>query len=277
MADYSRFDKIDYDAELEDDETSKPVRATAKQSAATTAAAAASGPVPTVTKTTSNRSSSSSTATSHPIAAARTEGDDSEAMKMPSLDNLNNAVVPTKMTPRTKEGRLKFEYEGRTIYEWEQGLEEVNIYLAPPPGVPRSQIVITISHTHLKVGLKGVPAPFIDEDLGGPVKVDESTWTLDTSSSTGAREINISLCKMNKAEVWVCALKGRADTEGGAAGDGKGGDASSREVDAVTKEELRRKMLLERFQEEHPGFDFSGAEFNGMVPEARTFMDGVKR
>jgi hypothetical protein len=34
--------------------------------------------------------------------------------------------------------------------------------------------------------------------------------------------------------------------------------------------------MLERFQEEHPGFDFSDAEFNGQVPEARTFMGGVK-
>lgn len=27
----------------------------------------------------------------------------------------------------------------------------------------------------------------------------------------------------------------------------------------------------------HPSFDFSGAEFNGMVPSAREFMGGVKR
>ncbi|CAN0027242.1 unnamed protein product [Heterosigma akashiwo] len=35
-------------------------------------------------------------------------------------------------------------------------------------------------------------------------------------------------------------------------------------------------MMLERFQEENPGFDFSGAEFNGMVPDPREFMGGVK-
>ena len=33
--------------------------------------------------------------------------------------------MPTKMTKKTDSGRLKFEYEGRTIYEWEQSLEEV--------------------------------------------------------------------------------------------------------------------------------------------------------
>ena len=33
--------------------------------------------------------------------------------------------------------------------------------------------------------------------------------------------------------------------------------------------------MLERFQEEHPGFDFSNAEFNGSIPNPRTFMGGV--
>ena len=34
---------------------------------------------------------------------------------------------PTRMTSKGKDGRLKFEYQGRTVYEWEQSLEEVTI------------------------------------------------------------------------------------------------------------------------------------------------------
>ncbi len=45
--------------------------------------------------------------------------------------------------------------------------------------------------------------------------------------------------------------------------------------DPVVEEEVRKRMLLERFQEEHPGFDFSGAEVNGMVPDPRKFMGGM--
>jgi hypothetical protein len=135
--------------------------------------------------------------------------------------------IPTKMTGKTKDGRLKFEYQGRTIYEWEQSLDEVNIYLNPPPGLPRKMIDILITHTHLKIGVLNTP-PFIDEDLGGPVKVDECTWTLVDG------ELNITLCKMNKGETWTKALSGRDGAE----------------VDPVTKEELRKKMMLERFQEE---------------------------
>ncbi len=40
--------------------------------------------------------------------------------------------------------------------------------------------------------------------------------------------------------------------------------------------EMQKNILLERFQEENPGFDFSGAEVNGMVPDPRNFMGGVK-
>ena len=161
---------------------------------------------------------------------------------------------PVQMTRKGKEGRFKFEYQGRLIYEWDQSLEEVNIYVEPPPDVPRNMFDIEISHTHLRVGLKGTP-PFIDEDTWGPVKSKESFWMLSDG------ELNINLQKMNKAETWDAALKGRG----------------GQQIDAFTKEEVRKKMMLERFQEEHPGFDFSGADFNGNVPDAREFMGGVKR
>jgi splicing factor 3A subunit 3 len=34
-------------------------------------------------------------------------------------------------------------------------------------------------------------------------------------------------------------------------------------------------LLLQRFQEENPHFDFSNAEINGNVPDARTFINGL--
>lgn len=130
-------------------------------------------------------------------------------------------------TKKGSDGRFKFEHEGNTIYEWEQSLEEVNIYITPPPGITRSAIDVEISHTHLRIGLKGTP-PFIDEDTGGPVKVQESMWTLTDG------EMNINLQKMNKAEAWHCALRGRAGEE----------------IDEITKEEVKKKLMIERFQEE---------------------------
>jgi len=181
-------------------------------------------------------------------------GDQQQAEFLQAMPTIASDVAPTKMTKKGKEGRFKFEHDGRTIYEWEQSLEEVNLYIEPPEGIPRNMFDVVISHRHLRVGIKGAP-PFIDEDTGGPVKPDESMWMLSDG------EMNINLQKMNKAEAWDSALVGR----GGA------------EIDAFTKEEVKKKLMLERFQEEHPGFDFSGAEFNGNVPSAREFMGGVKR
>lgn len=71
-------------------------------------------------------------------------------------------------------------------------------------------------------------------------------------------EINVNLQKMYKGAAWDSALRGRG------------------QLDPFSQEEVQRKLMLERFQEEHPGFDFSNAEFNGNVPDARTFMGGIK-
>lgn len=186
------------------------------------------------------------------------DSDEEERIAPPSPVRPNAAASSSfnkvrSVTKKGADGRFKFEHEGQTIYEWEQSLEEVNIYIVPPPGLTRNLIDVEISHLHLRVGVKGSP-PFIDEDTGGPVKVKESMWMLADG------EMNINLQKMNKAEAWHCALKGR----------------SGEEIDELTKEEVKKKLMLERFQEEHPSFDFSGAEFNGMVPNAREFMGGVK-
>jgi hypothetical protein len=157
-----------------------------------------------------------------------------------------------EMTPKgTEKGRHKFEHQGRTVYEWEQTLDECNIWIIPPPGVTASHLDIVISHSQLKVGIKGNP-PFLNEKTGGTVVVKESFWSMD------GPELNINLQKMKKGEMWLSALAGHG------------------ELDPLTKEEDKKRLMLERFSEENPGFDFSNADFNGQIPDARSFMGGVK-
>ena len=50
---------------------------------------------------------------------------------------------------------------GRTIYEWEQSLEEVNLYIEAPPGLRAESIDCKITPKHIRLGVKGNP-PFID-------------------------------------------------------------------------------------------------------------------
>ena len=62
--------------------------------------------------------------------------------------------------------------------------------------------------------------------------MDESYWMLNDG------ELNINLQKMSTGETWLCALQGR------------GGQT----VDDFTKEEVKKQMMLERFQYEVRGF-----------------------
>jgi hypothetical protein len=142
----------------------------------------------------------------------------------------NCPPAPPKALPMTKkgrEGRFKFEFGGRTIYEWEQNLAEVILYIEPPPGVTKSMFDIEISNHHLKIGIKNAP-PYIDEETGGLVKTSESMWMLSDG------ELVVNLQKMKKAEAWDCALVGQ----------------QGQAVDPHTKEEIKKKLMLERFQEE---------------------------
>lgn len=50
---------------------------------------------------------------------------------------------------------------GRTVYEWEQSLEEVNLYIETPPGVTADRLDCKITPKHIRLGIKGNP-PFID-------------------------------------------------------------------------------------------------------------------
>eukprot|EP00026_Physarum_polycephalum_P017453 Phypoly_transcript_18681.p1 GENE.Phypoly_transcript_18681~~Phypoly_transcript_18681.p1 ORF type:complete len:156 (+),score=28.67 Phypoly_transcript_18681:53-520(+) len=146
--------------------------------------------------------------------------------------------------------RKKFEHNGRTIYEWDQTLEEVNIYIKPPEGVTAKMISCEITPQKLTIGLKGNP-PFINEDFYAVIKKKESFWTVEDG------EIHITLQKMLKGDTWLSALKGH------------------QQLDPFAESEIKKNMMLERFQAENPGFDFSGAEFSGQAPDPRTFMGGV--
>ena len=66
-------------------------------------------------------------------------------------------------------------------------------------------------------------------------------------------ELHIQLQKAEEAATWASAIAGH-------------------EATAAERQDDQRRLMLERFQAEHPGFDFSGAQFSGAVPDPRTFM-----
>ncbi|CEG45296.1 tubulin polyglutamylase, putative [Plasmopara halstedii] len=151
----------------------------------------------------------------------------------------------------TKSQRRVFKHDDRVIYEWEQSMEEVNIYIKPPPSITAQQIQCDITTNHVMLGLRGVKDKFLNHDLTSSVVVAESYWMLESG------ELNINLQKMKKGFIWPSVFVGHG------------------EMDAMQQEATKQQMMLERFQEENPGFDFSNAQFNGSAPDPRTFMGGV--
>ncbi|KAG0574313.1 hypothetical protein KC19_VG253400 [Ceratodon purpureus] len=77
--------------------------------------------------------------------------------------------------------RHRFEQDGDLIYEWDQQLEEVNMYIPLPDRLPTKLLYCTIKPKHLELGIKGNP-PFLDHDLAGHVKTDCSFWTIGETS-----------------------------------------------------------------------------------------------
>ncbi|KXZ50178.1 hypothetical protein GPECTOR_17g815 [Gonium pectorale] len=142
--------------------------------------------------------------------------------------------------------RHQFIHGGRVVYEWDQTYSEVNIYVPVPPGVGGKHLFVDIAHNHLRFGVKPNP-PYLDSDLAGAVKVSESFWTLEDGV------LHVSLTKLDEGEPWRSAIAGH-------------------ELDPATAQADQQRLLLERFQAEHPGFDFSQATVNGSVPNPRTFM-----
>jgi hypothetical protein len=69
--------------------------------------------------------------------------------------------------------------------------------------------------------------------------------------------LHIQLSKSKVGESWPCACKGHG------------------QLNAVEMEKVKQDLLLQRFQREHAGFDFSGAKFSGAAPDATAFLGGV--
>ena len=236
LSDYSKFDHIDDVSSSDDDETDKVI----------------------------------------PVAAAPAPPAPSQSAQPIN----NNNTGRTKNHP-TEPNRYIFEYSGQKVYEWEQSLEEVTIYIDAPPNLPKDNAgqyaVVNILPTGLQVGLRGSDRYFIDERTFDKVKVKESSWYIDDGV------ITIVLAKVFRGQTWEGVLRGHLDNNNnnnaatkGNDGNGKSGSSVKNEsIDPLTKQEMQRTMMLERFQEENPGFDFRDAKFNGEVPDPQTFMGGV--
>eukprot|EP01106_Pelomyxa_sp_JSP_P011658 TRINITY_DN3070_c0_g4_i1.p2 TRINITY_DN3070_c0_g4~~TRINITY_DN3070_c0_g4_i1.p2 ORF type:complete len:161 (-),score=63.17 TRINITY_DN3070_c0_g4_i1:95-577(-) len=148
--------------------------------------------------------------------------------------------------------RKAYTYQGRKVYEWDQTTDDVNVYVRPPAGVRAGDIACMIRPDGVVLGLKGNP-PFLNSKLWATCRKAESFWTFEDGV------VHITLTKMEKNHVWPTAFMGHG------------------ELDPLEQEQQRKRLLLERFQGEHGGFDFSAAQVNGNVPDPATFLNDLDR
>lgn len=52
-------------------------------------------------------------------------------------------------------------FTGKEVFEWDQTIEEVNLYIPLPPGVPKNLFYCKIQSSHMEVGIKGNP-PYLN-------------------------------------------------------------------------------------------------------------------
>ncbi len=146
-------------------------------------------------------------------------------------------------------------------YGWNQTVDEVNVCVRCEVGTVAKKVRCVIRPTHVRlvaasVAREGEDVTLLDSDTVEALKPDESFWTLDAAAGS----VHLTLQKAQEGKSWPGVFRGH------------GGD-----LEGAAQESEQKRLLLERFQLEHPGFDFSGAEINGAVPDASTFMGGFNR
>ena len=108
--------------------------------------------------------------------------------------------------------RKQFTHDGRVIYEWEQNLESILLYIEPPP-IPenlklKNVLDIKIRSNLVSVGIKGNP-PYLAHETAGVVDSEESLWYVNESpKDKNKKQIVIEIQKAQKAMNWGCVFKG---------------------------------------------------------------------
>ncbi|XP_005996915.1 nudC domain-containing protein 2 [Latimeria chalumnae] len=124
--------------------------------------------------------------------------------------------------------------------QWYQTMEEVFIEVNVPQGTSAKEVRCELGSRTLALSVKGKEV--IKGKLFGSTIADDSTWTLEDK-----KLIRIVLTKTNReaGNCWSSLLEGEYA------------------ADPWVQDQMQRKLTLERFQRENPGFDFSGAEISG--------------
>ncbi|XP_053736068.1 nudC domain-containing protein 2 [Synchiropus splendidus] len=123
---------------------------------------------------------------------------------------------------------------------WSQTMDEVFIEVNVPRGTSAKEVKCHLGARNIELNVRG--KELIKGKLFGTTVSDEATWTLEDKCL-----IRIILMKANRdaGNCWSSLIEGDYC------------------ANVCVQDQMQRKLTLERFQRENPGFDFSGAEISG--------------
>ncbi|KAK3217377.1 hypothetical protein GRF29_1g2836033 [Pseudopithomyces chartarum] len=159
-------------------------------------------------------------------------------------------------------------------YKWTQSIKDLDVTISIDGKYKGRDLDVKLTRTHLRVAIKGQD-PIIDGDLPHPIRVDDSTWTLETVPA--GKEISVHLDKVNQLEWWahVVTTAPKIDTSkiqpensnlGDLDGETRGMvekmmfDQRQKEMGKPTSDEQKKLDILKQFQDQHPEMDFSNAK-----------------
>uniref|UniRef100_A0A0B8RXY9 NudC domain-containing protein 2 n=1 Tax=Philothamnus irregularis TaxID=1899461 RepID=A0A0B8RXY9_9SAUR len=137
---------------------------------------------------------------------------------------------------------------------WYQTMEEVFVEVNVPQGTRARDVECSLKSRHLALTVAGKEV--FKGNLFDSTIADEATWTLEDQ-----KLIRITLTKTNRdaGNCWSSLLK------------------NDYAADPWVQDQMQRKLTLERFQRENPGFDFSGAEISGNYTKGGPDFSGLER
>ncbi|KAL2863787.1 NudC domain-containing protein [Aspergillus lucknowensis] len=166
--------------------------------------------------------------------------------------------------------------QAKLPYKWTQTIRDVDVTIPVPGTIKGRDLDVVLTKTKIKVAVKGQEA-FIEGDLAHPIKVDESSWTLETTSHPPGKEVSIHMDKVNQVEWWAHVVTtapkidvSKITPENSKLSDLDGEtramvekmmyDQRQKEMGGPTSDEQRKMDILKKFQAEHPEMDFSNAK-----------------
>ncbi|RMX82308.1 hypothetical protein D0869_06148 [Hortaea werneckii] len=188
----------------------------------------------------------------------------------------------------------ELEEQSKLPYKWTQTIGELDLTAVIPANIKGKDLDVKFTRNGIKAAIKG-QEPIIEVflssycpisfpmlmygqgDFPHPVRVDDSTWTLESGPSS--KELNIHLDKVNKMEWWAHVVTSaptidtsKISPENSSLSDLDGEtrgmvekmmyDQRQKEQGKPTSDEEKKQEMLRKFQEQHPEMDFSNAKMS---------------